>query len=251
MDKAAFSRFQAIRDGFRRIVQVWSDELPGLAEAQRELARESGEVYTIETPVVYNRALDDICQGDAIPWIVVADNPGKREQEAGMNRYLVGRSGLAAERFFARELGVDFRRQALVINKTPVHTPKTVQLRKLVRLYPEARPVVDESQRFMAGLVPALQECFDANVWVMGLSELRPGGLFEPWRLALADAYARAGDAGHGGRLSDDVYGFNHFSMGSFATDLKRRRLPGEQVRDAVMRIGAENRHRILGDAPG
>jgi hypothetical protein len=100
-------------------------------------------------------------------------------------------------------------------------------------------------------LVPALQECFHANVWVMGLSELRPGGLFEPWRLALADAYDCEGGAGNGGRPAGKVYGFNHFSMGSFATDLKRRRLPGEPVPDAVMRIGAENRHRIFGDAPG
>jgi hypothetical protein len=250
-DPQGFSRFEALRDEFRRRVGSWSSSLPGLAEAQRELAREAGDEYTIETPVVYNRALDDIRPGDAILWIVVADNPGKREQEAGMNRYLVGRSGLAAERFFARELGVDFRRQALIINKTPVHTPKTVQLRKLVRLYPEAKPMVDESQRFMAALVPALQECFHANVWVMGLSELRPGGLFEPWRLALAEAYTRAGDAGHGGRLPDAVYYFNHFSMGSFATDLKSRRLPGEPVRDAVMRIGAENRHRIFGNTLG
>jgi hypothetical protein len=250
-DSQAFSRFEALRDEFRRRVESWSSSLPGLAEAQRELAREAGDVYSIETPVVYNRALDDVVPGEAIQWIVVADNPGKREQEAGMNRYLVGRSGLAAERFFARELGVDFRRQALIINKTPVHTPKTVQLRKLVRLYPEAKPVVEESQRFMAALVPALQECFHANVWVMGLSELRPGGLFEPWRLALADAYDCEGGAGNGGRPAGKVYGFNHFSMGSFATDLKRRRLPGEPVPDAVMRIGAENRHRIFGDAPG
>lgn len=250
MDNMAFLRFQAIRDEFRRRVQVWSDVLPGLAEAQRELAHEAGDVYEVETPVVYNRALDDIRADDGILWIVVADNPGKREQEAGMNRYLVGRSGLVAERFFARELGVDFRRQVLIINKTPVHTPKTVQLRKLVRLYPEAKAVVDESQRFMAAMVPVLQGCFNAKVWVMGLSELRAGGLFEPWRLALAEAYARAGDTGSGGRLSDGVYGFNHFSMGSFATDLERRRLPGEPVPDAVMRIGAENRQRIFGNAP-
>jgi hypothetical protein len=250
-DPQAFSRFEELRDEFRRRVGLWSTSLPGLADAQRALARESGDVYEIETPVVYNLALDDVRQSDGIPWIVVADNPGKREQEAGMNRYLVGRSGLVAERFFARELGVDFRRQVLIINKTPVHTPKTVQLRKLVRLYPEAKAVIDDSQRFMAAMVPVLQECFNAKVWVMGLSELRGGGLFEPWRLALADAYARAGEAGPGSRLSDGVYGFNHFSMGSFATDLKRRRLPGEAVPDAVMRIGAENRARILGGGPG
>jgi hypothetical protein len=250
-DSKAFSRFEEMRDGFRRRVELWSSALPGLADAQRELAREAGDAYVVETPVVYNLALDGIRPGDYIPWIVVADNPGKREQEAGMNRYLVGRSGLVAERFFARELGIDFRRQVLIINKTPVHTPKTVQLRKLVRLYPPARAVVDDSQRFMASMVPVLQGCFNAKVWVMGLSELRPGGLFEPWRLALADAYARAGEPDPGSRPRDGVYGFNHFSMGSFATDLKRRRLPGESVPDAVMRIGAENRTRIFGGAPG
>jgi hypothetical protein len=255
VDRAAFARFEAIREDFRRRVAAWTAALPGLADAQRALALEAGDEYTIETPVVYNRALDDIRLGDDIPWIVVADNPGKREQEAGMNRYLVGRSGLVAERFFARELGVDFRRQVLIINKTPVHTPKTVQLRALMRIYPEAKAVIDDSQRFMASIVPALQECFGSRVWVMGLSEVRPGGLFGPWQGALADAYAmagsgRSGDARDQSLLVGGLYGFNHFSMGSFATDLKRRRKSGEPVLEAVMRIGGENRARILGNQP-
>ncbi|PKL09419.1 MAG: hypothetical protein CVV51_03985, partial [Spirochaetae bacterium HGW-Spirochaetae-7] len=132
MDKAAFERFEKIRDEFKHRVEVWTAALPGLGDAQRALAAELGEDdYTIETPIVYNRALDDIGPGAAVSWVVVADNPGKREQEAASNRYLVGRSGQVAERFFARELGVDFRRQVVIINKTPVHTPKTVQLRKL------------------------------------------------------------------------------------------------------------------------
>jgi hypothetical protein len=248
MDRAAYKRLSAIRDEFRGRVAAWTESLPGLAEAQRELARESGDDgYAIETPIVYNRALDDIAIGDSVPWIVVADNPGKREQEAGMNRYLVGRSGLVAERFFARELGVDFRRQVAIINKTPVHTPKTVQLRRLVAIYPEARAVLDDSQRFMAAMVPALQECFGARVWVMGLSEIRPKGIFEPWQKAIIAAYGRADAASSGEPPSAELYGFNHFSMGSFATDLKRRRLDAESVAEAVMRIGAENRSRILG----
>jgi hypothetical protein len=204
----------------------------------------------VETPIVYNRALDDVGPGDGVAWVVVADNPGKREQEAAMNRYLVGRSGMVAERFFARELGVDFRRQVIIINKTPVHTPKTAQLRRLARLYPEARDILDESQRFMAGIVPELQACFGARVWVMGLSEVRPKGLFDPWRQAVIEAYARADGkddgSARGDRPSEGLYGFNHFSMGSFATDLMRRRRPGESTQEAVLRIGAENRSRIL-----
>ena len=249
MDKAAFRRFSVLRDEFRDRVAGWTAALPGLAEAQRALAREAGDDYAVETPIVYNRALDEVSQDSRIAWVVVADNPGKREQEAAMNRYLVGRSGQVAQRFFARELGVDFRSEVVIINKTPVHTPKTLQLKKLARLYPEAMGILDESQRFMASMVPALQQCFNARIWVMGLSEVKPKGLFEPWQQALAQAYARddtAGDRADGHRLADGLFGFNHFSMGSFATDLMRRRRPGESTPDAVLRIGAENRSRIL-----
>lgn len=249
VDQAAFRRFKALRDEFRDRVAAWTAALPGLAEAQRALAREAGDEYAVETPIVYNRALDEVGRDSRVAWVVVADNPGKREQESAMNRYLVGRSGLVAERFFARELGVDFRREAVIINKTPVHTPKTLQLKKLARLYPEAGAILDESQGFMASMVPVLQQCFGARVWVMGLSEVKPRGLFEPWQRALAQSYAKETDAGDGAGnrlLAEGLYGFNHFSMGSFATDLMRRRLPGESTPDAVLRIGAENRSRIL-----
>ncbi len=240
MDIAAYKKFAAIRTDFKSRVAAWLAALPGLADAQRALAAETGDDYPIETPVVYNRALDDVGPDDSIAWLVVADNPGKREQEAALNRYLVGRSGMMAERFFKRELGVDFRREVIIINKTPVHTPKTAQLRRLIRLYPESRTVIEESQRYMAAMVPALQACLAARVWVMGLSELRPGGLFGPWQLALREAYAQAA-------APDTVFGFNHFSMGSFAGELKKKRRPGESTPEAVLRIGAENRARILG----
>ncbi len=250
MDQLAYSRFNAVRAEFKDRVRQWSDSLPGLADAQRALALEAGDDYAIETPVVYNRALDDIGPDDSVSWIVVADNPGKREQEAGMNRYLVGRSGMVAERFFMRELGVDFRWQVVIINKTPVHTPKTVHLGKLAAIYPQVIPILEESQRFMASMVPVLQECFNANIWVMGLSEIRPRGIFGAWQSALLEACSlKSADSAKGpSKLPGHLFGFKHFSMGSFATDLKRRRLPGESTKDAVMRIGMENRSRILGD---
>jgi len=237
-----FECFSALRESFRRNVERWSADAGPVAEAQRALAHELGEDdYEVQTPVVYNRALDDVDASSDIAWIVVADNPGKREQLATENRYLVGRSGMMAEAFFRRELGVDFRRGAVILNKTPVHTPKTAQLRLLVRRCPEARRLVADSQRFMASLLPAFQEALDAPVWIMGLSELGPKGLFAEWRAALEEAWSVL-DPGLRGR----AYAFNHFSMGSFATDLKRRRLPGETARDAVLRIGAENRNRIF-----
>lgn len=280
MEQTAFDAYRRVCDEFRARVAEWTNGLPGLADAQRQLATLAGDSYEVQTPVVYNLALDDVRPLDDIRWIVVADNPGKREQEAGMNRYLVGRSGLATERFFRSELGVDLRKQVVIINKTPIHTPRTAQLRKLGALYPPVRGVLHDSQCYMAAMVQRLTAILGAKVWVMGLSEIRPGGLFEPWARALVTSWAdgrvagpAAGSARPAGIVSgsdrecgfspgagsdglssgpDSLYLFNHFSMGSFATDLKRRRQPGESTVDAVLRIGAENRSRLqFGTTPG
>jgi hypothetical protein len=241
MDENSFERFAVLRASFRTQVDLWSRNLPGLREAQCRLAAETGETgYPVETPVVYNKALDDIGRDSRIRWLVVADNPGKNEQLAESNRYLVGRSGISAERFFARELGVDFRREVVIINKTPIHTPKTAQLRRLAVIYPEIRPVMEDSQRFMAGLLAELQKALDVPVWVMGISELGPRGIFAPWSTALKRAYAGA-PASDRNRL----YALKHFSMGAFATDMKKHLLPGESQGQAALRIGAELASRL------
>ncbi len=241
VDKKAYARLSVLRDEFKRRVAAWTEELPDLLGAQEELIRELGEDdYPLQTPIVYNRALDDIGPGDSIDWIVVADNPGKREQEAAMNRYLVGQSGRTMENFFLRELGCELRKRTLIINKTPVHTPKTIQLRALRSRHPGLRSVLDESQRYMAGLALELHAALGAKLWIMGLSELKPSGIFAPWLEAFSVGAREAGAAGY-------VHAFNHFSMGSFATDLKRRLREGEPVPEAVARIGRENSYRVFG----
>ncbi|HPE36172.1 MAG TPA: hypothetical protein PK625_03420, partial [Spirochaetales bacterium] len=83
MDPKAWKRFTKARDGFRNQVDAWLARAPGLAKAQTELARALGEDdYSVQTPIVYNRALDDLSPDSSVKWIIVADNPGKREQEA-------------------------------------------------------------------------------------------------------------------------------------------------------------------------
>ncbi len=236
MDGRSFERFVELRESFRMRVDVWSRSLPGLHEAQHSLVLESGDSgYPLETPVVYNKALDEVDRNSRITWIVVADNPGKNEQLANSNRYLVGRSGITTERFFARELGVDFRKEVLIINKTPIHTPKTAQLRRLAAICPEIRPVLEDSQCFMASLLAELQKALDVPVWIMGLSELGPRGIFAPWSAALKLAYAGIPPSGR-----NRLYALKHFSMGAFATDMKRLRLPGESQGQAALRIGAD-----------
>lgn len=243
MSPEAFKRFSALRDEFRKRVDEWNRSLPGLLAAQEALARELGEDdYRVETPVVYNRALDDVGADADIAWIVIADNPGKREQEADAQRYLIGRSGQATERFFRAELGLELRAKALIVNKTPVHTPKTAQLRKLGRLHPELAGPLVESQRYMAELALGLFDALGAKLWIMGLSELKPKGLFAPWLETF-----RAGLERRGRAVGDAVHAFNHFSMGSFAAELKRRREPGEGAGEAALRIGRENSRRLFG----
>ncbi len=243
MELPAYKRLCALRDDFRENVALWRESLPGLLSAQAELASELGEDnYALETSVVYNKALDDVGPDGSIEWIVVADNPGKREQASAMNRYLVGQSGKVMENFFRRELGCELRAQALIINKTPVHTPKTAQLKILGARHPDLMPVLAQSQVYMARLAVALQEALGAKLWIMGLSELRSGGIFSPWKEAFME-----GARGAGPRLQGSVYAFNHFSMGSFSTELKRRRQPDEAIPDAVLRIGRENSLRLFG----
>lgn len=129
-----FAAFSAFRDKFRAQVAAWSADaglMEALASLQKQAADSDGvPAYPLETPIVYNTALDAITEDDDIRLIVIGDNPGKSEQLATNRKYLVGQAGKIAEGFFRRnpELGIDFRRNAIILNKTPLHTAKTREL---------------------------------------------------------------------------------------------------------------------------
>ena len=255
MHPKAYAAVEAAREEFRGLVEEWSARNPYLLEAEERLREKLGYGdYRVETPVVYNRALDDIKISDEIKIVLVADNPGKKEQLAVNNRYLVGQSGKLAEGWFRRELRLDFRREVLILNKTPVHTPKTAELALLSRqagIYGDrVESLVAGSQAKMADLawrlLAALRDTPLGSLWpvlwVSGVGELRNGGLFEVYRdelirrLAKADAPTRA-----------SVWAFNHFSMNQFAVELKRKARPGRPLLEELGRIGRENRLRIFG----
>ncbi|MDR0402320.1 MAG: hypothetical protein LBH35_01880 [Treponema sp.] len=224
--------------------------LPDLAGRVQDLVdRRDGPSYTVQKPVVYNEALDDDLE---IRMILVADNPGRREQEQG--RYLVGPSAKIAETFFRNngELGIDFRKNALILNKTPIHTPRTAELKNLC--VPDgARPVVVSSQRVMAELLyefwGALRGAAAANgppktaampVWIIGYSEMKKGGIFEAYTETLG------GFCAADPLFRKSLLLFRHFSMNQFSIDLRKQALPGETVSQSLMRIGAAYRERIV-----
>jgi hypothetical protein len=255
MTSEAYASLVSLRGEFRGLVDAWGAAHPYLREAQEALRAERGYGdYRVETPVVYNRALDEVGPQDEPRVVLVADNPGKMEQLEANNRYLVGHSGKLAASWFLRELGLDFRRKVLILNKTPVHTPKTADLAILARSSPALRTRLEallaESQAAMAGIAWRLYAALRGTgtgeaapvLWISGLGELKPGGLFEVYRGELA---RRLASAAAGQR--EGVWAFNHFSMNQFAIELKRKASPGFPIAEELVRIGRENRLRVFG----
>jgi hypothetical protein len=246
MNKKTWEAFTATREHYRKIVKALSRSLPGLQSFQQALVdRRPGPSYTVETPVLYNLALDEVTPKDAIRLILIADNPGRREQMAENRRYLVGPSGKIAEKFFREhtELDIDFRKNVLILNKTPVHTPRTIELRELCRLGgPAVTEAIAASQQAMAELLLEFHRILAPTpVWITGYSEMRKGGIFEPYTETLKKLYTTRP------ALRKGLLLYRHFSMNQFTIDLRQKALPGEKPVESLERIGRTYRERILG----
>jgi hypothetical protein len=238
LNKNSWNKFKKARECFRQAVDELAASLPELKKIQQKLVDSRSEVsYKIETPVVYNSALDDITIDDEIKLILVADNPGRREQAAENRRYLVGPSGKIAARFFLNnpKLGIDFYKNVIILNKTPIHTPRTVDLRKL--FHTEA---LEESQRIMSGLLLEFHEALLCPVWIIGYSEMRKGGIFQVYTEELKNLYLNRME------MYKQIYFYRHFSMNQFIIDLKKQAMPGETTDKSLRRIGTAYRERIL-----
>ena len=156
----------------------------------------------------------------------MGDNPGKEEQLADRRAYLVGQSGRVAEGFFRRNpaLGVDFRANALITNKTPIHTAKTRHLRYLAAEGgSHVAEAIRESQLFMARETARLHrrlyaEC-GTKLYLVGYAELKGRGIFAPYRDELRSAYRDEAMAADG--AWEAVFVYQHFSMNRFLIDLK------------------------------
>ena len=251
MNSGQFGEFGAIRQEFKEYAASLSSRAPWLGGLQERLRVSLGyDDYRVETPIVYNEALDELGPKDKPHFIIVADNPGKNEQKAANRRYLVGQSGKLALGWFRRELGLDFHASTLIINKTPIHTPKTAEIATLRRLAAEDSyrvaaeldRLLDESQRRMARFAFRLHACLGGVLWISGYGELKPKGLFASWASEITALYAGASPA-----LRNGVWVFRHFSMNQFAIEYKQF---GGAAIDPVKKleaIGTANRKRIFG----
>ncbi len=245
MTNTQWQAFCAYRDQLKALCDSWSSFAGELAPLQRQAAEKDTPAYPLETAVVYNSAYDELTPQDEIKLIVIGDNPGKEEQLASKRRYLVGQSGRVAEGFFRRnqELGIDFRRNVIIMNKTPVHTAKTAHLRFLLANGSEGiKNLILQSQLTMAELAATLhQKLGSAELWLVGYAELKGKGIFLPYRDKLKEAYAKNPESWQ------RVCVYQHFSMNCFLIDLKKHRMEGEGLAVALHRIGSEHRKDIFG----
>ncbi len=261
MTTAQYSRFSEIRTEMKGYIEALLEESAWIFDIQRALYRQRGyREEDLESPIVYNLALDEVRPESDLRIIVVADNPGLQEQKLKNHRYLVGQSGKLAVSWFRNNLDMDFRSTTIIINKTPIHTPKTAELRVLATLAGERRDklvsLLEESQRVMARFAIELAECLGCPLWVSGIGELRSHGIFQVWAEEL-----RALAAFSHSDTRANILLFRHFSMNQFAIEFaaaQREEAAGNLVSAdgtsgtsstlvLLKKIGVRNREKVLG----
>ncbi len=216
MTEQQWKYFCDFKDDLRSKIEEWKASAPELTKLQKDAAiLAKTPEYPFETTVVYNRALDDVTKDDDIKLIVIGDNPGKDEQLAKNNRYLVGQAGKIAEGYFRRnpELGIDFRRNVIILNKTPVHSAKTAQLKTIAKQGgKKIADLIEESQIWMAKRTAQLHAELGTELWLVGYSELKEKGIFASYRDTLKASCTP--------KAWQKVFVFQHFSMNRFTIDL-------------------------------
>lgn len=263
MTDSEWKAFSAFRTDFKAVCREWlkrcgyeyaapDESLSAVQKStaqgtlhllQQAAAAENGTpAYPNETPIVYNHSLDAVQASDEIKLIIISDNPGKNEQLHKNQRYLVGQAGKVAESFFRHhpELNIDFRRDVIILNKTPVHTAKTKELTYLLKHGGrQFRNLFEETQNRLAAHTAALQRALKCPLWLVGYGELRKKSLFT----AYADELRRQ----YGGQNDAPVYVFQHFSMNCFAIDFKKLSGEHKSTEENLRAIGLLHRKEILG----
>ena len=265
MNDAQWQALQEFKADFKSQINTWQRQIEeaGLLEALRNLQKKAADKdgvpsYSLDTPLVYNSALDDIQKTDDIRIILIGDNPGKDEQLARNRRYLVGQSGKIADGFFRKnpELNIDFRKNVLILNKTPLHTAKTKELALIIK---EGAPlfgkIIRQSQVWFACATVRLHRALygaddtgtPCQLWLIGYAELRERGLFSVYRDTLNKAYAGSSAPSGSPDCASQVFVYQHFSMNRFLIDLKEKSEASLSLAENIEKVGLMHRKDILG----
>ena len=222
--------FNNFCNSFKNKVTEWNNQAKSLIVVQNKAKDFFNNVdYELQTPIVYNTALDEITQNDEIKLIVIGDNPGKDEQLTKNQKYLVGQAGKLGNNFFKNhdELGIDFRKNVIILNKTPIHSAKTNHLKKFASFGgKEIEDLIKETQIWMAqetaklhqNLLKVSENKDFPQLWLVGYSELKEKGIFTDYKNELKKQYQTSEESKN---AWDNVFVYQHFSMNRFSIDLK------------------------------
>lgn len=221
MTDAQWTYFSNFKLRFKKQCEIWNKLFSASLLPLQENAAKQDNVpnYPVENSIVYNTDFDNFTIESDIKLIVIGDNPGKEEQLEKNRKYLCGQSGKIAEGFFKRnpELKIDFRQNVIILNKTPVHTAKTKELKYLCTKDEKLKKLIEQSQIFMAEETLKLQKQFECPVWLVGYSEIKEKGIFQVYKQTLEHLYK----TDEFKTYYDKLYVFQHFSMNRFLIDMK------------------------------
>lgn len=245
--------FCDFRKDFKNQIKIWEKRIPNLQDLQKQAAENfKTPKYAFETPIVYNFNLDFVTKNDEIKLIVIGDNPGKDEQLQKNQKYLVGQAGKLADGFFKRnpELNIDFRKNVIILNKTPIHSAKTNQLKFIEKIGgPKVASLILETQLWMAEKTANLHSLLNSEnhteLWLVGYSELKEKGIFVPYRNKLKQIYEKNRNAWN------EVYVFQHFSMNRFTIDLdefKKNQNGTKVLVENIHSLGKKHKEEIFGE---
>lgn len=188
--------------------EVWPARYPGL-------------------PFIWNQELEPYMQDPGrlanLRWIICSDNPGVEEAKLGRFLAPTGRSGKEARKAIANS-GLNWDEQVIVLNKSVIHTPKTIDLKALP---PEP---IRETEEAMAGIILELLGQTQAGLWIVGFGGCDAKEPGWPRKLAGKDRYPSSYITPHfyaalregGAPFRERIFISKHFSHGQFAIEMKQ-----------------------------
>ena len=152
----------------------------------------------------------------------------------------------------------------MILNKTPVHSAKTAQLKRIAKLGgEEVASLLVESQIWMAQKTAELHKAFcqktgsgiaggssdgGCELWLVGYSELKDKALFTQYRDTLKQTIINQSPD-----QWDKVYVFQHFSMNRFTIDLadyekeNQAGLKNKSLIEKIHQLGTLHKTEIFG----
>lgn len=188
--------------------EVWPTQYPGL-------------------PFIWNSELDPYVENPALlsrlRWIICSDNPGVEEAKSGRFLAPTGRSGKEARKAIA-QAGLNWDEQVIVLNKSIIHTPKTVDLKGL------PAEAVRATEEALAQVILELLAQTEAKLWIVGFGGCDASVPGWPHKLAGKERYPAscitpyfyAALRDGGARFKERIFISKHFSHGQFAIEMKQ-----------------------------